>query len=110
MSTGVPKVISRYFEFDANRDIESIVDLFAENATVVDEGEARHGRAEIQAWQAGPASRYKYTTEVLKTESIGPDRYRVSGRLTGNFPGGTADLKWEFAIAEERITSLAIAP
>ncbi len=110
MSTGVPNVISRYFDFDADRDVESIIDLFAEDATVVDEGEVRHGRAEIHAWQVGPASKYTYTTEIVDSESIGPDRYRVSGRLSGNFPGGTADLKWEFTIAGDLITSLVIAP
>lgn len=110
MSSTVPNVISRYFELDEERDIKSIVDLFAENATVVDEGEARHGRVEIHAWQVGPASRYTYTIEVLNTELVGPDRYRVSGHLTGNFPGGTADLKWDFTIADERIASLVIAP
>jgi hypothetical protein len=110
MSTVVPDVVHRYFELDEGRDIESIVDLFVEDATVVDEGEARHGRPEIHAWQAGPASKYTYTTEILATESIGPDRYRVSGRLTGNFPGRTADLKWDFTIAGERIASLVIAP
>jgi hypothetical protein len=34
----------------------------------------------------------------------------VSGRLTGNFPGGTADLKWDFTIAGRHITRLVIAP
>jgi ketosteroid isomerase-like protein len=49
-------VISRYFERDADRDIDSIVSLFAEDATVIDEGEERHGTAEIRAWQTGAAS------------------------------------------------------
>jgi hypothetical protein len=40
----------------------------------------------------------------------GPDRYLVTGRLTGNFPGGTADLKWDFTIAGQRIAWLIIAP
>jgi hypothetical protein len=39
MIAGVPSVVSRYFELDAERDIDAIVGLFAEDATVVDEGE-----------------------------------------------------------------------
>ncbi|MDX6545906.1 MAG: hypothetical protein QOG02_1680, partial [Gaiellales bacterium] len=35
-------MVSRYFERDADRDIDSIVSLFAEDATVIDEGEERH--------------------------------------------------------------------
>jgi hypothetical protein len=97
-------MISWYFERDADRDIDSIVSLFAEDATVIDEGEERHGTAEIRAWQTGD------TTEITGTEALGPDRYLVTGRLTGNFPGGTADLKWDFTIEGQHIARLTIAP
>jgi len=46
----------------------------------------------------------------MGTKALGPDRYLVTGRLTGNFPGGTADLKWDFTIAGQHITRLTIAP
>ena len=110
MSGVVPDVISRYFDFDAERDIESVMALFADDAEVVDEGEARHGTTAIRAWQTGPASKYTYTTEVTSTDAVGDDRYVVAGRLTGNFPGGTADLKWDFTVEDGRITRLVIAP
>jgi hypothetical protein len=84
MPTNLPDVILRYFEIDTNRDIDSIVNLFADDATVIDEGEERHRTAEIRAWQAG--------------------------RLTGSFPGGTADLKWDFTVAGQHVTRLTIAP
>ena len=103
-------VIRRYFELDADRDIDSILALFSDDATVVDEGETRHGTAEIRAWQTGPASRYTYTTEVLGTVALEADRYVVTGRLTGNFPGGTVELKWDFTVAGGRIGRLVIAP
>jgi ketosteroid isomerase-like protein len=110
MPTNLPEVISRYFERDADRDIDSIVDLFADDATVIDEGEERQGTAEIRAWQTGAASKYTYKTEITATKALGSDRYLVTGRLTGNFPGGTADLNWDFTIADQHITQLVIAP
>jgi ketosteroid isomerase-like protein len=110
MPTNLPDVISRYFERDADRDVDSIVNLFAEDALVIDEGEERHGRAEIRAWQTGAASKYTYTTEITGSKALGPDRYLVTGRLTDNFPGGTADLKWDFTIAGQHIARLTIAP
>jgi hypothetical protein len=103
-------LIRRYFELDADRDIESIVALFSADATVVDEGETRHGIAEIRAWQIGPASRYTYTTEVLGMVAVTADRQVVTGRLTGNFPGGTVELKWDFTVTDGRIARLVIAP
>ena len=110
MSTALPKIVSHYFTFDAIRDIDSIVSLFADDATVVDEGETRHGTTEIRAWQTGPASKYAYRTEVTGAEAVGPDRYLVTGRLTGNFPGGIANLRFDFTIADEQISRLVIAP
>ena len=103
-------VIRRYFELDAERDIDSILALFTADATVVDEGQTHHGIAEIRAWQIGPASRYTYTTEVLGTAARTANRSVVTGRLTGNFPGGTAELKWDFTVAGDRISQLVIAP
>ena len=103
-------VIRRYFDLDADRDIESIVALFSDDAIVVDEGETRHGTEEIRAWQVGPASRYTYTTEVLGTVALEADRYVVTARLAGNFPSGTVELTWDFTVAGGRITRLVIEP
>ena len=107
---GVPDVVRRYFVLDADREIESIVALFTDDATVVDEGETRHGTAAIRAWQTGPASRYTYTTDVLATDALTADRFVVTGRLTGNFPAGTTELKWTFTVTGDRISHLVIAP
>ena len=107
---GVPDVVRSYFVLDANREIESIVALFTDDATVVDEGETRHGTTAIHAWQTGPASRYTYTTDVLGTDALTTDQFVVTGRLTGNFPSGTAELKWTFTVAGDRISQLVIAP
>lgn len=103
-------VIRRYFELDADRDIESLVALFTDDAIVVDESETRQGATEIRAWQVGPASKYTYTAEVLGTVALEADRYVVTGRLTGNFPGGSAQLTWDFTVAGDRISRLVIAP
>ena len=110
MPLQMPEPLTRYFEYDALRDVEAIVAVFADDATVTDEGETRQGVAEIRAWQLGPASAYSYRTELRNTEQLGPDRYLVTGRLSGNFPGGTADLTWDFTIAGNKISRLVIAP
>jgi ketosteroid isomerase-like protein len=110
MLAALPPVISRYFDSTAERDTDAIIALFADDATLVDEGEARHGPDAIRAWRDGPATAWTYTTELLETETVGPDRVLVTGRLTGNFPGGTAELKWDFTLSGGRIKRLVIAP
>ena len=108
--SSAPAVVARYFELDGERDIDGITALFADDATVVDERETHHGRAAIRGWRSGPASRYEYTTEVLGTESDGPERHVVTARLTGNFPGSTVVLRHDFTLAGDRIARLVIAP
>lgn len=110
MLENVPKIVKRYFELDAERDVDGIVALFSDDATVIDEGEARDGPDAIRGWRTGAASEYEYTTTVTGSEAFGDDRYRVTARLEGNFPGGVVDLNHDFTIARDRIRRLEIAP
>jgi hypothetical protein len=110
MSVSTPDVVRRYFEADGDRDINAIVALFSDDATVIDEGQERRGVGEIRDWQTGPASRYAYTVTITGEEPLGDSRFRVTGRLDGNFPGGTANLNFDFTVAGDLITHLKIAP
>jgi len=101
--------VDRYFEADARRDIDAIVALFSDDAVVFDEGKTWSGREAIRAWQHGPASRYRYTTEVSDVVRTGDNCFRATGRIEGNFPGGTAQLKWDFTLAGDLIVRLEIA-
>ena len=109
MSIDVPDVINSYFDADARRDTDAIVALFTDGGVVIDEGETWRGSTEIRAWREGTAARYQYTTEVFDTESTAEDTYLVTGRLEGNFPGGTADVTWRFTLDGDRIRELHIA-
>jgi ketosteroid isomerase-like protein len=102
--------IRRYFELEAEHDLDGLVALFSADATVVDESETRQGTQEIRAWRTGAASAYSYSTEIRAIEHDGPGRYRVDGRITGDFPGGTADLQWDFTVVGNHIERLVIAP
>jgi hypothetical protein len=105
-----PNPVRRYFEADAERNIDAIVDLFAGDATVIDEGQTRRGIDEIREWQTGPASQYEYRVTITGEERLADDRYRVVARLDGNFPGGIASLNFDFGLDGELIRSLEIAP
>jgi ketosteroid isomerase-like protein len=103
-------VVSRYFEFDARRDVEAILSLFLDDAVVIDEGREWRGSGEIRRWRLGPASKYEYTTTVEKIDHIDDTHYQASGRIDGNFPGGTAELRWDFSTVGGVISRLKIAP
>ncbi|MBE2320614.1 nuclear transport factor 2 family protein [Solirubrobacter sp. CPCC 204708] len=102
--------IRRFFALDAAGDLDGLIALFADDATVVDEAQTHRGTDSIRAWRADVASKFTYTTEILAITNGGPGRFLVEGRITGDFPGGVADLKWDFALADGRIRRLMIAP
>ncbi len=106
----VPEIVKRYFELDAERDVDAIVALFAEDGTVIDEGEARDGLDAIRDWRTGAASEYEYTATITGSEMFGDNQYRVTARLEGNFPGNIVELNHDFTIADDRIQRLEIAP
>jgi hypothetical protein len=110
MPVTVPDVVTRYFTLHDDRDIDAIIALFTDDATVLDEGQTYRGTAEIRDWQTGAASKYTYSTTILDTESLPTGDYRVKARLEGNFPGGTVELKFDFALAAEHISKLEIRP
>jgi len=41
---------------------------------------------------------------------VAEDRYLVTGRLDGDFPGGTAVVRFDFTLANGLISRLQIAP
>lgn len=102
--------MSRYFELDASRDDEAILTLFLADAVVIDEGREWRGRDEIRRWRLGPVSKYEYTTTIQRIDAVDDAHYCVRGRIDGNFPGGTAELTWDFSTAGGLIGRLEIAP
>jgi hypothetical protein len=103
-----PRAITSYFDADAKRDTTAVVALFSDDGEVVDEGQTWRGVDRIRAWREGPASKYAYTTRVFGTKHVSADEYVVTGRLDGNFPGGTANLHWRFTLVGDRIRTLHI--
>ncbi len=108
--TPTSTLVDRYFAADRRRDADAVVGLFTANAVVIDEGRARRGTAEIRDWQDHAASDYKYTTTVLDRVFGSDSTCAVTVRLDGNFPGGTADLTFDFVLADGLISALTIAP
>ena len=108
MPVDLPAPIAGYFEADGRRDTDAVVALFVRTAVVTDEGQTWAGLDAIRTWREGPASKYEYTTEVFDIQQPGTDDFVLTGRLQGNFPGGTADLTWRFSLSEGRISRLII--
>ena len=102
----LPPPIASYFAADT-ADAATVAGCFGENAVVVDEGRAHRGRAEIARWKADATAKYDYTSEPISLETSGRDAV-VTARVTGEFPGSPAMLRYRFRLEGESIERLEI--
>jgi hypothetical protein len=80
---------------------------FTENAVVIDEHRAHHGRRAIARWKNEATAKYNYTSEPLTVDVSGADVV-VTARVTGNFPGSPVELPYCFALEGDEIARLEI--
>jgi hypothetical protein len=106
--TTTPDPIVRYLKAADDKDAHSLAECFTADGTVVDEGTTYRGRAEIIGWREALAGQFEYTTEVLTSEPVDADAYRVTVRAEGNFPGGVAELGYDFRLRDGLIAALTI--
>ena len=106
----LPAVVAGYLRAADASDTDALIACFTEDAEVTDEGRTWRGLAEIRRWWMGPANQYQYTVKVRGGQRIGGDRYVARIRLTGNFPGRIADVRYRFTLRDGLISLLKIAP
>ncbi|MEZ5410364.1 MAG: hypothetical protein R2761_20200 [Acidimicrobiales bacterium] len=106
----VPIVIADYQRAHDQRDAAGALASFGPDATVIDDGVAYVGTERIQWWLANAASEYTYTRTLTGAEDLGDGAYLVHNHLSGNFPGGEADLRYRFQLRDGLIHHVEIAP
>jgi ketosteroid isomerase-like protein len=106
--SATPEVITSYLQAADAGDFDALVACFAEDGTVLDEGNTYVGRDAIRRWREDTASKWTYTTTVTGTEQLAGDRFDVAIHLKGNFPGGEADLTQAFTLSGGLIGRLTI--
>lgn len=109
MTAELPAPIAAYFAAKNDHDVNAMLAPFAETARVMDEGKKRIGRAAIREWIDDTTRKYRVTVAIIGI--AGSDGQTVvTGRVTGNFPGSPADLRYAFGLAGGEIARLDIAP
>jgi hypothetical protein len=102
-------LISHYLVAHRARDLDTAIDCYTADATVIDEGNTYRGPEEIREWLATAASEYTYTIELTGARRIDDEHYVAIHHVEGNFPGGVADLEFAFTLRAGRISQLTIA-
>ena len=106
MTIDLPRPISAYFESDKNNK-SAVGDCFTDDAVVIDEGNTYTGRESIQKWKENSAKKYTYTADPFAIDVEG-SRTIVIAHLVGDFPGSPLDLRYTFALRDNKIASLEI--
>jgi ketosteroid isomerase-like protein len=106
----LPGAITAYLAAHRDHDTTAQLDLFAADATVVDEGQTHTGTTAIAAWMGDASVAYTYTITPIAAERSGEEDYTVTQHLAGDFPGGTVDLRFRFSLGDGRIRHLVIEP
>jgi hypothetical protein len=103
----LPSPIQAYFAADKQSDDEALIQAFAPDAIVKDEGHTYNGHHAIGAWWR--ETKDKYQTAIEPLEAGGEDDVTtVRARVTGQFPGSPAMLSFMFRLDGDRISRLDI--
>jgi hypothetical protein len=98
--------IAAYFAADRIGG-DAVVECFADDAVVKDEGKSYRGRRAIKEWKLGSTKKYTYTSEPTGSEEK-DGKTIITSRVSGNFPGSPLDLRYIFGLDRDRISSLEI--
>jgi hypothetical protein len=106
----LPTAITTYLPAHQKNDTETALGAFAADAVVTDEGHTYQGHDQIRDWLGKSSTEYTFTTTFVGASQQDGARWDVVQHLEGDFPGGTVDLHYRFALDGDRITRLVIEP
>ncbi len=103
MSLDLPEPLAAYFAADLVN-----ADCFHPDGVVRDEGSTYRGRVAIREWREETARKYNYTSQPFAVERQ-DEKWVVSSRVIGDFPGSPADLQYSFKLMDNQIVELHIS-
>ncbi|WP_460357877.1 nuclear transport factor 2 family protein [Mycobacterium sp. ZZG] len=109
----LPDTVKTFMTALDTREVDQVLATLTTDAVVTDEGHDYRGHDEIGTWVATAAAEYTYTTEITSAtvlERQTGTTAEVGQHLTGNFPGGVADLHYRFTLDGIVISRVVIEP
>ncbi|RZS66458.1 SnoaL-like protein [Agromyces ramosus] len=106
----LPAAVHGFVDGWQGREAGKVEALFAENAVVTDQGETHRGLDEIRTWINEAINLFTTTLTFLGAREV-DGMVGASYRLEGDFPGGVAELEYQFHLNDEgQIVQLVFAP
>ncbi|MCB2044072.1 MAG: nuclear transport factor 2 family protein, partial [Rhodoferax sp.] len=104
MTITMPAAVTDYLASHNDPDPSRLDACFHPDAVVHDEGGTFRGIDAIRAWKVAAAAKYRFRLQPLGVTRNG-DTLKLLARVTGNFPGGVADLMHVFVLRDARIAA-----
>lgn len=108
MPADLPLPIGPYYAAKNRQDIDAMIELFASDAVVIDEGSERRGRDEIYGWMERTTKTLAVQSEITGARDVG-GRTIVTAIVSGDFPASPVELAYAFTLADGLIARLEIA-
>ena len=108
--TQLPATIRAYLAAHAAGEADAAARTFTATAVVVDQGETFRGTREVLGFLRSAGGEFTYTTELVGAQRADDAHWVAVNRLEGDFPGGVAELRYRFTLADDLIAELAIGP
>lgn len=107
MTPKLPEIVQRYVTASNAHDVASILDCFAEDAVVHDEGELLRGKKAVENWIGKTIEKYHFQFKPLNVKEEGGEVI-VNTEVSGTFNGSPVNLDFHFGLKGEKIASLHI--
>jgi SnoaL-like domain len=107
MSITLPSAVQDFFSGKNARNLPLALSGFSPDPVVKDEHHEYIGRDAIAEWLNSSTAQYDDQVAVQGSEADGTDVV-VLGEVSGTFPGSPIVLRFRFAMAEGKISELAI--
>jgi hypothetical protein len=107
MAPALPTPIAAYVEANAQLDVDGMLEPFAADAVVHDNGAVHHGLAEIRTLleEAVVPAKAIFTPDTVRHET---GQVVVEGPAHGDFPGSPIRFTYRFTLENDAITVLEI--
>ena len=103
----LPSAIQAYFAADERSDGEALIQAFAADAIVKDEGRTYASHQAISAWWRETKAEYQTVIEPLEA-SQNDNVTKVLAKVTGEFPSSPVKLTFTFRLKGGQIEFLEI--
>ena len=108
MPDDLPDVIRDYLHARAVGDVDTALDLYLEDAVLVDVDVVHPNVDAIRAVLSRPIGERRLTFKITQVTRISDERYDVINRIDGDLEGGAVDLRYRFVLRGGRIEFLVI--